>query len=287
LRLGLRQTGQLAPHIRRLLGGLRRLRLFGHGLFGLRLGSTGLGSGLALRLGPPRRAAFALRRALAARLLRAHFRRLHQTAVFAILARVGHRLGRALALRTVIALRVAVAVLLAPVLLPAVLLAAVLLVAVLLAAVLLLIAILMTTILLLAPILLTAVLPTAVGIALLPAIAVLAATILAITVLAAILALLRLLARLAALLGALLVLGHLARRLAQHPRVMLGMLQEVLLGHAVIRQLGVARQHQVFVDDLLGGATHLALGSRTVEDAVNDIAERALTVRLGTRTGLG
>src|SRR5690606_30874341 len=60
--------------------------------------------------------------------------------------------------------------------------------------------------------------------------------------------------------------AHLALRLAQHPRVVLGMLEEVLLGHAVVGQLRVAGQHQVLVDDLLRRAADLALGTRGVED---------------------
>ncbi len=83
----------------------------------------------------------------------------------------------------------------------------------------------------------------------------------------------------------LLALGHFLLRLAQHSRVMLGMLQEGLLGHPVTRQLRVARQRQVFLDDLLGRAAHLAFGARAVEDAVDDIAQRTLAVRLVARTG--
>ena len=89
------------------------------------------------------------------------------------------------------------------------------------------------------------------------------------------------------LLAGFLLARLLALRLTQHAGVMFGVLQEVLFGHAVIRQLRIARKHQVFVDDLLGGATHLAFRPRTVKDAVDDIANRALAVRLGTRTGFG
>ena len=78
---------------------------------------------------------------------------------------------------------------------------------------------------------------------------------------------------------------HFALRFAQHPRVMLGMLQECLLGHPVIRQLRIAGERQVLVDDLLGCAAHLAFWARAVKDPVDDVAERALPVRFGPRTG--
>ena len=85
----------------------------------------------------------------------------------------------------------------------------------------------------------------------------------------------------------LLALGLLALRLAQHAGVVLGVLQEALLGHAVVGQLRVAGKRQVFFNDLLGRAAHLALGTRGIEDAVDDIAQCALSVRLVTRTGFG
>src|SRR5690606_4956469 len=81
--------------------------------------------------------------------------------------------------------------------------------------------------------------------------------------------------------------GQLALRLGQHPGVMLGVLQEVLGRHAVVRQLGVARQHVVFLDDLLRRSAHLALGTRGIEDAVDDVAEGARAVLVGTRAFLG
>ena len=97
------------------------------------------------------------------------------------------------------------------------------------------------------------------------------------------------LARLVTILAWLVVLlafGHFLLRLAQHSRVMFGMLQKGLLGHAITRQLRIAGQGQVFFDDLLGRATHLAFGARAVEDAVDDVAQRAaLAVRLVARTG--
>ena len=86
----------------------------------------------------------------------------------------------------------------------------------------------------------------------------------------------------AVLLG--LAFGHLALSLAQHAGVVLGVLQEALLGHAVMGQLGVARQRQVFLDDLLGRAAHLALGARAFEHAVDDVPKGTLAVRLAART---
>jgi len=82
-----------------------------------------------------------------------------------------------------------------------------------------------------------------------------------------------------------LAFGHLTVRLAQHAGVMLRMLEKALFRHAVMGQLGVTRQRQVFLDDLLGGATHLALGPRAIEDAIGDIPQRALAVRFATRAG--
>ena len=76
-------------------------------------------------------------------------------------------------------------------------------------------------------------------------------------------------------------------RLAQHARVMFGMLQEILFRHTVIAQLGVARQLKVFVNDLLRRAANLALGTGAVENPIDDITDSALAVRLGTRTGFG
>ena len=84
-----------------------------------------------------------------------------------------------------------------------------------------------------------------------------------------------------------LTLGHFALRLAQHSGIMLGMLKKALLRDAVVRELGIAGQGQIFLDDLLGRAAHLALGARGIEDTVYDIAKRALAVRLVTRTGFG
>ena len=75
----------------------------------------------------------------------------------------------------------------------------------------------------------------------------------------------------------------LAQRLTQHAGVMFGVLEEVLLRHAVAAKLRVAGQREVFVDDLLRRAAHLAFGAGAVEDAVDDVAKRTLPVRLRPR----
>ena len=77
----------------------------------------------------------------------------------------------------------------------------------------------------------------------------------------------------------LLAFGLLAHRFAQKPRIMLGMLKERLLCHAVVGQLRIARQSQIFFNDLLWSSTHFALGPRGVKDAIDDITQRALAVR--------
>ena len=61
-------------------------------------------------------------------------------------------------------------------------------------------------------------------------------------------------------------------RLAEQPAVVLGMLQVALRRHPVARELRVARQHLVLVDDLLRRAAHLAIRPRALEDAVDDVA---------------
>ncbi len=81
--------------------------------------------------------------------------------------------------------------------------------------------------------------------------------------------------------------GHLTCGLAKKAGVMLGVLQEILAGHAVVGQLRIARQLLIFLDDLLRRAAHLAFGAGAVEDTVDDIAEGARAVRFRTRTGLG
>jgi 16S rRNA (adenine1518-N6/adenine1519-N6)-dimethyltransferase len=54
--------------------------------------------------------------------------------------------------------------------------------------------------------------------------------------------------------------GHFAHRLAQHAGIVFGVLREVFGRHAVVRQLGIARQSLVFLDDLLRRSAHLAFG---------------------------
>ncbi len=83
----------------------------------------------------------------------------------------------------------------------------------------------------------------------------------------------------------LLAFGLFTLRFAQHAGVMFGVLEEGLLRNAVIGQLGVTRQRQIFFNDLLRGAADLAFGTRGIEYAIDNIAERTLTVRLRTRTG--
>jgi hypothetical protein len=73
-------------------------------------------------------------------------------------------------------------------------------------------------------------------------------------------------------------------RLGQHPGVMLGVLLEILGGDTVARELRIAGELVVLVDDLLRRAAHLALGAGAVEDAVDDIADRPVAVRLRPRT---
>jgi len=60
-----------------------------------------------------------------------------------------------------------------------------------------------------------------------------------------------------------------AHRFAQQTRVMLGMLLEIFGGHAVARQLCVARQHLIFFDDLLRRSPHFTFRSRAVENTVD------------------
>ena len=68
----------------------------------------------------------------------------------------------------------------------------------------------------------------------------------------------------------------LALRLGQKPQVMFGMLLEILHRHAVIAKLGIARQLVVLVNDLLRRAADLALGTRAVENPVDDIPDTAV-----------
>ena len=76
-------------------------------------------------------------------------------------------------------------------------------------------------------------------------------------------------------------------RFTQHAGVMFRMLQKVFKGDAVVAQLGIARQHLIFLDDLLRRAAHLALWPRTVKHAVDDISQCPGAVRFRTRTLLG
>lgn len=79
-----------------------------------------------------------------------------------------------------------------------------------------------------------------------------------------------------------------ALRLGQQPHIMLRMLLKVLSRNAVVAQLSIARQLVVFINDLLRRTAHLTLWARAVENAVNDIANRAtivVTVRFRPRTG--
>ena len=90
-----------------------------------------------------------------------------------------------------------------------------------------------------------------------------------------------------ALLAAFLFGGKLAVGFGQKPCVMFGMLQKVFSGNAVVGQLRITGEKLVFFDQLGRGATHLAIGARTVKNAVDDVTERARAVRFRTRTGLG
>ena len=78
-----------------------------------------------------------------------------------------------------------------------------------------------------------------------------------------------------------------ARRFAQHAGIVFGMLQEILIGNAVVTQLGIAGQHLIFLDDLLWRAAHFTLWPRTVKHTVDDVAHCAGPVRFRTRTLLG
>jgi hypothetical protein len=86
-----------------------------------------------------------------------------------------------------------------------------------------------------------------------------------------------------ALIVALIVPGALG--VEQDALVMLGVLEEVLRHHPVARGLGIARQRQILVDDLLRRAAHLALGAGTLEHTVDDVAV-GLAPPAATRTVL-
>ena len=66
-----------------------------------------------------------------------------------------------------------------------------------------------------------------------------------------------------------------AHGFGQHAGIVLGMLLEVFHRHAVIGELRIARERLVFLDDLLRRSADLAFGPGTVEDAVDDVADRA------------
>jgi hypothetical protein len=66
----------------------------------------------------------------------------------------------------------------------------------------------------------------------------------------------------------------LAHGLGQHPRIMLRVLGKIFCGNAVMRQLRVAVQLIVFVDDLLRGAAHLTVWARAIENPVYNIYAR-------------
>ena len=89
------------------------------------------------------------------------------------------------------------------------------------------------------------------------------------------------------LLALFLLCRHLPRRFRQKPRVMFGMLREILRRDPVIRQLRIPRQKLIFLDQLGRGATHFAFRARAVKDPVDDVAEGARAVRFRTRAGLG
>jgi hypothetical protein len=64
----------------------------------------------------------------------------------------------------------------------------------------------------------------------------------------------------------------LALRLGQHAGIMLGMLGKILGTDAITRKLGIAVELGVFFDDLCGRAPYLAIRTRTVKDAIDDVS---------------
>ena len=64
------------------------------------------------------------------------------------------------------------------------------------------------------------------------------------------------------------------------------MLLEILNGDTVTAQLGIACQLVIFIDDLLRGATHLALWARAIKHPVYNITTTcgAIAVRFRPRT---
>ena len=89
----------------------------------------------------------------------------------------------------------------------------------------------------------------------------------------------------AGIVGGIAALLLFALRLSQHPEVMFGVLLKVLGCHAIVAKGGVAGQLIVLVYDLLRCTAHLALGTGAVKDPVYNISDRAVAVRLVTRTG--
>lgn len=138
---------------------------------------------------------------------------------------------------------------------------------------LVMVAVLAITVVMAVPIAITIAVPILLTVVM--AMAILTAIILALVIARLIVAILRELA---------LAFGLLTLSFAQKTGVMLGMLKEALLGDAVIGQLRVTGESQIFLDYLLRSPPHLTLGTRGVEDAVDDIAQRTLAVRLVART---
>ncbi len=76
----------------------------------------------------------------------------------------------------------------------------------------------------------------------------------------------------------------LAQGLVQQPGIVLGMLLKVFEGDAIIRELRIARELIVLLDDLLRRSADFALGSGGVEDAVDHISDGSVAVRLRPRS---
>jgi hypothetical protein len=69
-------------------------------------------------------------------------------------------------------------------------------------------------------------------------------------------------------------------RLAQQAQVMFCMLLEILGRNPVTRQLRIARQLVVFLNDLLRCAAHLALWAGAVKHAIDNVPDGSIAVRL-------
>jgi hypothetical protein len=88
-------------------------------------------------------------------------------------------------------------------------------------------------------------------------------------------------------LGVLIALGvQFLLRFAQKTQVVLCVLLEIFCRNPVVGQLRITCQLVVFFNNLLRRAAHFALGARTVEHTIDDIADRvgAVSVRLIART---